>query len=206
MKPLLRQRDQRRNVAMAVITLVLVVVVAAATASAARVLRTSDSVRQPTPRLQLDRVERVSTTPTSWGAYAHVWTAPDADGRRCRFLQIDMRASSDFSPNRGGICAGQPTESDPIEVRLSWVPVAGGFPSVVAGSVAGNIKRVEIKSATATFAVALTDGFFVTELPSSGTAGTLPTTDGPYVIVAYDDRGLAVRRIDLTELVNSVRE
>jgi hypothetical protein len=164
----------------------------------------SGGSRSGPPPVAVNSADRVLTQRTSSGAYAHVWTATDTQGLQCRFLQLGQ-PNAGFDPNRGGVCGPvPPPASDPIELRLSWISVGDQFAPIVAGSLAPRIRTLELTSSVGAIPLQVNRGFFVGELPASDTGGSLSAEGAPFVLVAYDGAGREARRIDLTELVDSV--
>jgi hypothetical protein len=147
------------------------------------------------------------------GAVAALWVAPTSEGGRCVVLNVGPDGSA-AAPSRvansGGWCARPPLSRQraPIATTINWVNPAGGlFEVVLAGQVsrASGIARVELRSAARATPLPLAQGLFVGALPSSGAAGQLARSGGPYVLVGRDRAGAEVATLDLAELLAAAR-
>lgn len=192
-----------------VAAILVAAVAAAAPAFANRVLRSGDGRVSSSLGIRASESEQRVALTTTWGQRAAVWSADAADGRHCTFVQVDDASASApaFDPRAGGVCGGTPSPDDPLSVRLSWVPKPGsGVGIVVSGTAAPNIARVSLAAAgLADTPVRLRDGYFVGELGSTRTGGTLPRSSGTYFLRGYDQQGAVRAELDLSALVASAR-
>ena len=196
-----------------VVGCVLGVVTGAGTALGSHVTGSPARDYRPTQARQELRI------PTSWGATASVWSAPNlnAPGARCRFLQLDnpdARATT-FRDQGGaqgcfGFLTSAQASENPIDWRLTWVLIPGGDYGVIVSGAAtpgSGAVRVGLQAASGSGPFIASGRYFLGQLAVSSAPAVLPGTpsgsvngQGTFTLVAYDALGTLVGRVDLNEV------
>ena len=106
----------------------------------------------------------------------------------------------------GGTCSlspgRRPPPGQPFSTGLSFTLQEGVYKVLLQGQVAPDlgIARVTLRSATGETAIPFANGYYLGQLPETGSSGTLPP-GGPYALVGYDRAGHVVATQDLGEVV-----
>jgi len=140
------------------------------------------------------------------------WHMPQPDGSVC---VLNALASSEptapgsgGNPAGGGVCSMSEWRPPPGKDVALFVSTTrdGGYSWLVSGKVNpdSGIAKVALLSATGPVSLAYASGWFLGQLPPSGSANELPQ-GGPYVLIGYDSRGKEVARVDLQDARSSLR-
>jgi hypothetical protein len=100
------------------------------------------------------------------------------------------------------------TQREPIRVGISWLRIDGGVIALLDGHVAAGqpVVRVVLESDAGVSVLPLARGYFVGELPVGGSAEMGELAQGEAAVIGYDRDGAEVARVDLNDLIASVRQ
>ncbi len=147
-----------------------------------------------------------------------IWRLPQPDGSVCIFTasaspKPTAPGSGGANPTGGGLCSrsgwvvdGQLEAGKTIAITYSAVQHAGGYSWLINGPVDpdSGVTRLELMSATGALPLAYDHGWFLAQLPTSGSANELPG-GGPYVVTGYDDQRNEILQLDLQQAREQLR-
>jgi hypothetical protein len=172
-----------------------------------------NGTRQPPP-VETSSAEKLveftlTTGYSTWsrGTRIAMWRLPQSDawnggGWVCYRVALASPAptpNNGQNPLGGGTCfRGSPTVPPGVPMTVSRGGTAPGWSWLISGQVnpASGIAALELDSASGRLPLSYANGWFLAQLPPSGSGEQLPD-GGPYVLVGRDDDGNVVARLDL---------
>lgn len=151
---------------------------------------------------------RLTSSYSVWseGDTIAIWRLPQQGGVECYFGALASSKPTSFGGGSCGQGAMEVPSGETIRIEFSTTLVAGRYSWLISGQVASEsgVAKLELDSANGRLPLSYANGWFLGQLPSSGSAEELPQ-GGPYVLVGYDDNGTEVTRLDLGQARKRLR-
>lgn len=135
----------------------------------------------------------------SRGTTIAMWRIPQDNGWVCYRVALASPAPTGAHDLGEGSCYQGILKPPPGEsMRVQFGTTAPGYSWLISGQVdpSSGITGVELDSATGALPLSYANGWFLGDLPPSGSGEKLPE-GGPYVLVGRDNDGNVVARVDL---------